>query len=80
MLYNVIYDANNNIVEDISYNSQSTDNLDVLDDKNNLYNNPQCNKILQNEDNNAVEEYIIKNDKKYIESMIGEWIENTKNK
>jgi hypothetical protein len=84
MLYTVINkefndDVSNLIVNDISYSSYSSNNLERIDE-NNYKNNYQIyennNKYVINDDVSHIDEYIIKNDKKHIEALFDKYIEN----
>ena len=81
MLYTVINKefSDNEIVNDISYSSYSSNNLERIDE-NNYKNNYQLyennHKYVINDDVSHIDEYIIKNDKKHIEALFDKYIEN----
>ena len=91
MLYTVINKENygdefenNKIVNDISYSSYSSSNLERIDENNynnnNSNNNLNTNKYVMDNDVSHIDEYVIKNDKKYIEALFDKYIEQLQNK
>lgn len=83
MLYDIIYNDNNEEVKCISYNSNNSDNLELID--NYCYSNNKNNisSDIKNEienHNKHIKEHIIKNDQKYIEALFDKYIDNLNKK
>ena len=84
MLYDLIYNDNNEEIRCISYSSNDSDNLELIDRYNYSFNNKEYTDInIKNEidsDNNHLKEHIIKNDQKYIEALFEKYIDNLNKK
>lgn len=84
MLYDLIYNDDNEEVKCISYNSNDSDNLELIDRYSYSSNNKEnINVDINNEidnDNKHIKEHVIKNDQKYMEALFEKYIDNLNKK